>query len=1234
MFGRIGYLGRGRLGALGATLALLGGVGVACNDNPASTNHEAPGADMSGAACAVSADCTGEDVGKLCVSGECVACEEDAQCAADVSYTDGARSCVDGACGACGEGDIGCVCDAEGACAMSECVGDVCVDCDRGDLGCLCRSNGTCKEGSRCGDDGVCVECSPGEPGCPCDVGGSCGEGHVCQADVCVPNTCEAGQTGCGCDQGACSSGADYCDESSVCQECVSDVPGCGCDPGDTCQGDNYCDEDTVCQACPDSQRPESCGCQETSDCRDGLICDEEDSACREAVGCDALDCGLFACDDSDGDAECLQDACVAGYTYDPVTGTCAEPSAETCLDAMGAPTAQALQCEMQGKACAVSINGVVCVDTCSTLDCQQQNRDCAPAQSEDADAVCGACAPGYVLVADPADATQQTCEPNPLSNCSANDIDSILTDCESRAQECVPGDSGGATCGACKAGRIFDADANACVAVEVCGSSICVDAEFCFYPQNGAPPECRARCAAGQAYDEATNTCIGCNVQCGDGGTFASTILDAQGTPTCACAEDVFCSYHSDGVSRRCFESECEAGEAKTEAGQCSDCPLNCGDDPGESTRVWPTRDNTGECFCETLQGSYRPYGNSAKPELCDVDQDGWINRTAKLTFDDATQNMDAAMRSNFRCERREIDRVRLVNEYGQRRDVSLCDGGFHDYAPGSYPTACATAAEREKIILFEADALDDDAKLSLGDSAYPLYGARRMRASEVNSMTKACISINADYNANGVQDVVEAQPFKRSNLADPTVSDDEFFFHGLSFFTELHTSYYQPPSVGGEPGVYVIAERSRCDAGFPLTYPEAKEDYYWDQCTRGRRGDFDNQNAPKPGFDFADYHCGQDDGTCDLPDVIATLGAGGDGDDYDDIVDHDLCSLAREGKLPLPDDRWLGMTHSSQFQCAQFKSTLAMDALAHHVGLDNVYDGTPQAANPTQFVANLCDATKQCADSTDPGCHDSEPVVSSTDPTLALIAQPRAAAFECEAKNSSDVAQDSVGFALVRYIRPEGNGNSLAYDGMQYVRGCMDESKGTDGRGWSQFCPGYQENPAAVKAAGNSGNFGALVCTCSAGYGGLECEIGCPGRGGSTMLHVGGPNARVDDPTSPLDGPDQQPFTEWACDPNDFYCLLYPPTELSSGEIFPGGRRGYWMCADFSLTRSAPGVDPVMRETTAAGDVFELDGQVEKTPLRRSWRDETDPANPRDRVLESTACATPGTGDCFELF
>ncbi|CAN0557658.1 unnamed protein product, partial [Laminaria digitata] len=61
-------------------------------------------------------------------------------------------------------------------------------------------------------------------------------------------------------------------------------------------------------------------------------------------------------------------------------------------------------------------------------------------------------------------------------------------------------------------------------------------------------------------------------------------------------------------------------------------------------------------------------------------------------------------------------------------------------------------------------------------------------------------------------------------------------------------------------------------------------------------------------------------------------------------------------------------------------------------------------------------------------------------------------------------------------------------------YIRGCIDESYGLDGSdGWVSLCPGYDDNPDAVLAAGNPGDSGKLICSCSRFFGGENCEFSC---------------------------------------------------------------------------------------------------------------------------------------------
>lgn len=1201
-----------------ASLFLWATACSSCNETPPDANNTTPPV-----ACQSSAECVGEDAGKLCVEGACVACEEDAQCASDTTYAEAANTCREGICQPCLAGTPGCGCDEDGMCASGECIEDVCVMCARGDLDCVCRNNGTCKAGNQCDEQSnLCVACEPGVQNCPCETDGSCQDGLVCQADVCVPDPCTAGATGCPCDSGSCSSGADYCDEMGVCQECSSDVPGCACAPGDTCEGDNYCDAQTLCQACPEQDKPESCGCTESTECADGLVCDPESFSCRVAITCAALSCGNFVCDDSLEDAVCLEDQCIDGFTFDVDSGVCVEAAPDVCVGSDGIPTEQAIACQMQSKACVDTINGTVCVDTCATLVCSASNRDCVPAASDEEDAACGVCAPGFIEEADANGIV--SCVRNGDANCAPPNAssDSIRDLCDARFQLCVS-DADGAYCGACSDGRVFDEAQNKCVEIEVCGNSVCGDDEFCFYPQTGGAPSCVARCGEDQAYNEDANggagACETCAVQCADGANFPSMVLstDAAGNPTrvCACEEEVYCAQVSDGTSPRCFESDCEPGEARTVASPtCSACAgLNCLNVVGSSGRTWPIRNAAGDCICETRDGFYFKLGGSSAFE-CDQDRDGWINQQARTTYENASGGGDVAQLANFRCQLREVDRVRLVNEYGQQRDVALCGGSFYDwdpFDPTSIPTECDTQQKRETVILHESDAIDDDQSMS-GQSDFPSYGGRVLRASEVNAMTKACVDANADYNANNVADLLEAQPLKKSDLGNPSATDEEYFFRAFSHFVELHTAYYRPAGLANEPGVYVIAERSRCGGDFPLVYPtgSATSDFYWNACTRSRRGDFDATADAKTGFDFANYHCHEATGTCPLED-LSILATGTDGPDADNIPDHDLCALDSASLLPLVSRNgpWLGMTHHSQFQCVSFQTAEPNPDESHKLGLGNVLSDTTAMGSP-QFVANSCDAITSCPDPLDTSCQESTPRTPSTNPDLALIAQPRAPTFHCIEPSSQNpsvaVANDQVGFAAVRYIRPGENSNSLAWANGQYMRGCVDESRGTDGSGFADlYCDGSPTNtngagmnqsPAnGLRAAGNAGNFGKLICSCQSEYGGSDCSVIC-----AQGPHLGGTDPGADPPS------------DWACDDSNF-CDLYP---ASPG--FAGGRRGFWLCGDTSLTTSSGNV-PIREGTDATGKVFKLEGSIEKVPIRRA-------------KMQSDGCANGGV--CFEGF
>ncbi len=1153
---------------LGLAAALFAGA-WGCGDDPPSGPSPAPENNNPDVSCATSAECDAvpATAGQRCVEGACVPCSGDAECAADPDYGDARGVCEAGACTAsgCTPGAVGCACDAEDACAVGECLDGACVDCDRGDAACLCRLNGTCAADLRCEEE-RCVPCTAGLEGCACGEGDACDAPLVCGANQrCIPDPCTPGAAGCPCADGdACDAGG-YCDDASMCRACTSDVPGCPCDAGDTCAGDNIC-EDGACVACPDADRPEGCGCEDDDACAEGLVCDDDDLACRAPLACADL-CVLHQrCDASlPGDAVCIPESCEDGYVWDD--GVCLVADRASC-DGRDGSEDMTPACEAEGKRCVETANGAVCVVACAelTATCAEQQRDCDP-NAFDEDATCGPCRPGYL-------AEGGACVPNPQSNCVPDALDSILDTCTARLQACVTTDDG-AICGACLAGTVLDPDANACVPQALCGDRLCTDEEFCDYPQTGGPPACAPRlCPDGQAFDVATNQCMGCGLTCGAAGVWPRTIDGA-----CACAEDVFCDYTFNGAGARCVVAACPDGEAATPGGECITCSLICGDSDGETPRLWPETTADGSCLCETQTGYYYPLGGSGAPQRCDEDGDGWINRTAFETYSIS----EPTTLANFRCEVRQIDRFILRNEYGQERRVSLCGGELVDYDDGTPPPCGQDAAV---LALYEPDNLDNPRRIAVDNATFPTYGpeGRKPLAAELNPLTRGCVSPTGDYNLNGREDLSEDQPLTRDRVNGLSFDGDaDFAFQSMAYFTELHRGSYRAPSVRGLPGAYVIAERSRCEAGFPVRYASGGD--YWQGCTRNRRSSFDVERTSLVGHDFAAWSCDAESGTCPLPNP--PLGSGLDRDG-DRVEDHDLCAL--EGALT--GQPWRGMSHHSQFQCVTIKNSAAQP---WEVNRSDLFDG---ATGGTPLEFNLCGAVT--CDGAAPGC------VTST---RSAPLQPLAPEVRCATALQGDTQPDMVGFVGVRYL-PDGPGSSVR---PSYQRGCIDESfwQGSDG-GYAFLCPGYEDNPAAVRAAGNAGDFGKLICSCNTFYGGASCEVACLERSqssgvGTSYLHVGGEDLGYDATLAALYG----------CDPDFRYCVQHPPVPEAG---FEGGRRGWWLCGETTSTRPAQGSDPVLRAADAPEGVWSLEGKVRVVPVRR-------------RLLTEPAC-DPAVDTCWSLF
>lgn len=1081
--------------------------------------------------CATSSECA---TGRICSDKACIACVESAACVADEIYSEqGLTQCREGLCTACAPGEVGCGCLEDDSCTAGECVADVCTDCRRGDPGCVCRLNGTCAEGSLCGSDGLCAACTPGEEGCAC-AEGQCDAGLTCSDSVCVPDSCTAGAVDCPCAAGDMCDNGLYCDGSTVCRTCSPDVPGCPCTVDGACEGDNFCGAESLCEACPAVDKPVACGCTASAQCGENLVCDMTELSCREPISCAQQGClpnqlcepstdGDFA-----GDFVCVPETCVPGYVWDAVSGGCVATD-DSCLDESGEPTRIGQACITQNKACVESTNGPTCVDTCQTLGCSLARRDCTPGAAIDLDAVCGTCQPGYVD-------NNGTCELQPAGTCSGMTAGNISAACAARSRACVEVPGGGAFCGDCLGGRAVNPRTAQCEEVTACGDSVCFGGEFCHYPQNGATPQCRQRCPSGQAINE-NGVCVACGaVTCGSGQVHGA-LVEGQ----CVCEEDTFCADVFEGTGSRCRTTQCAPGEAAPfDGGACTACNVTCGNDPGEGTRVWPWRDPFGQCFCETLDDYYRPLGINALPAICDADGDGWISESAELVYDAAKLGVggmsDEATLANFRCARRTVDRVQLVNEYGQSRYVGLCGDAIVDWDPAASVTAaCPTGITT--VALFENDDLDQDSVLGLNDTSYPALGMRKLFAADLNATTKACVSLEGDFNANGIEDLIEAQPRERADMPGVVVSDEDVLFGAVAHFVELHTSRYVAPGAGSGPGRYLVEERSRCDQSFPLSY-QVGRDSYWTACTRRRRADYVAADA-RLASDFGQFGCASDSGTCPLQAPVTT----GSSLDADAVVDHDLCALRAAGMLPLANEPWLGMNHHSQFQCGRIAAGTSRERVSP--------DALSGVSASPEFDFNVCGAVT-CAGQA--GCVESNKQSDVTN-------QPDVPNIDCTYGSGAQVAADTIGFVSKLFSTP----------GSAYDRGCIDESVDTIatvvtatsaeiGRGFSRLCSGFAANPTGVLTAPNQGDFGKLICACGDNYVGPNCEQACPTRSGTgfAKLHTGGNVSNL--------SPTQR--AEYACSPSG-YCSLSPPDQATG---FTGGRRGFWMCGEPTASRGDP--------------------------------------------------------------
>ena len=887
-------------------------------------------------------------------------------------------------------------------------------------------------------------------------------------------------------------------DVPTVDPNCEPGTIGCECAEDECAEG--RCADD-VCVACPEGTLRCPCGPEET--CGDGLTCSE--GLCEEDEVCPAgsLDCPCGPEDACDEGLTCMDNSCVALPECPPGTEDCPCDEQEGCEEALVCINALCRDCPADQNGCpcdeGLCGGGLVCEEGACREAVACVDAGCGPFQlcqaaEPGADAQClEDCEEGHTWN----DALEACEEVPPLANCTEGEPGSIAQQCAEANRQCVEADGdepADAVCGDCLAGFLLEGEA----CVPDLRANYADDAE----DANSILADCQAQnrlcvpqeegavcgeCGDGFLEDPNTSECRGVN----DFGACES-IAD--------CPEGLVCGALRPEVQSRCLPAACAEGEFFDIGDQACSDRCNC-DGAGLTGRVWPFSDWNGDCVCETLEGYFfNTASGSRQAEPCDGDGDGWTRRSAFAHINEG----DESVRLNARCDLRTIDKVTLVNEWGQRLDldVATLSNGLSQVEP-----------------LYETDENDDESE-TLERQSVP-YGQRKFHAAELNPLTKACVSARDDFNDNGISDLRE----HHRNTPEPQNSWMQTFM-AATYFVELHRGRYQAP-VGDEPhGRYVIEERSRCDAGFALGYDSDEGDYA-SSCSRRRDQSYD---AAEPvGHDFQRWSCDEPQGACPvvLPPVADVS--------VNEIPPHGLCE-ERVGEDPVP---WRGMGHSSQFKCVEVVNDDAPEVAPFEVRQAQVRTAISAEA---PFNLNAC-GLRRCEED-DVECLEFE--ARNDEEALANPSQP-IVTCDAEVETVTEPLEEllrTVGWVSKRF-------EDYA-DPFEYAGGCINEQSE-----WPQLCPGFDPLvPFATVGQGNPNNFGKLNCGCGLNYGGVACDEGCP----SDQLHFGGSNPNnggfCDNgycvTTPDEDGEDGGRSGFWMC--ANFSATSYTEALPEVGEAFQG--------------------------------------------------------------------------------
>ncbi|MDD5309782.1 MAG: hypothetical protein PHU25_20895 [Deltaproteobacteria bacterium] len=761
-----------------------------------------------GKVCETSADCDSENdtKGFLCVLGDCVPCGDDPECASDSYYEKEYAICVEGMCTpTCPDHVIGC------PCTGGECTGGLVCDATSH----LCRDPLACAD-LGCADHQLCAAkgADAGADGGADDAGLDAGSVDM----MCLPK-CESfwrwNESTASCDpisnchEGVANSLVDDCDVQH--RECLEAA------------------ETAACGGCIEGYTDDHGTCRPVATCAE-LKCDASFRTCREAG--------------KNTDALCTD--CIEGYA--DVDGVC---HVETCE--AGAPASIRMECEQQHRMCETSGGIGSCGDciawyvededacrnvvSCSDLDCAAEHRLCVEPKPDDIfdftylheDDACGDCVPGYAdEYGECVELTDAVCLPTSSPY-------SIAQDCADLHRECFEKNADSAAhCGGCIGGPVDGgyvemADTGECVPWISCADfSECQNNNR--HCEDNPTAHCTS-CVTDYLEDPENGTCRPA-VQCAD----------------LSCGPDQDCQEHTATEDAYC-RPDCTDDQIWGN-GACVNCPI-CGDGAGgpangETGAYVSVPTIAGRCICETQEGFFHNESGDIGAYECDADHDGWLRESARI----AMNSDDPQVVANARCEQRIIDRFVL-----EARTVNWFD-------PANDCAGDAACAERlvvqldEPLVLYESDRNDDQGLLDLDVIKAPAYGGRGLRAEELNSLTKFCVS-GADYNDNLVNDIEEWDyrdlPAGVAAYLAP--------FNWFSYFAELYRGWYEPAQPGESYGSYHIREKSRRSSApdgdrVPAAYgATGAEKTFYETCALWPDPAFADDGNPTIGRDFARF-------------------------------------------------------------------------------------------------------------------------------------------------------------------------------------------------------------------------------------------------------------------------------------------------------------------------------------------------------------------------------------------